>query len=197
MTHQAPSDGKPIWRELLSHDDIFAWVNDPIQRSPIRLKTDFSCPGVYRFIFPVINNEAAFYVGEACNLGNRLIRHFRRQSLNSKTDPAGWRLNGKIRNSRGNFTLQFLEVQGKIDICGVELNQECLENTFARRLLENWSILRSLEGERLRRMNVGPTNQKRELTRIFSWLGKGNRKRRPTMGLYEGSMVEIEKMRRE
>jgi len=185
MRHQAPLDGKPIWRELLSHDEICTWVNDPIQKSPKRLRADFFCPGVYRFIFPLSNNkETPFYVGEACNLHNRLIRHFRRQSLNSKTDPAGWKLNGRIRNSRGDFILEFLEIQGKIDICGAELNQGSLESTFARRLLENWSILRSVEGQRPRLINIGPTNQKREVTRIFSWLGKGNRKGRPTIGSY-------------
>ena len=175
MSSQLPSDGRPVWRELLSHDEIRAWVNDPIQRSPVRLRTDFSCPGVYRFIFPVTtNNETPFYVGEACNLRNRLIRHSRRSSLNPKTDQAEWRLNGNIRRSRGNFTLEFLEIQGKIDICGVELNRDCLESTFARRLLESWSILCSVERERPRPINVGPTNQKRELRRKFSRPGKGN-----------------------
>ncbi|MHB1701843.1 MAG: GIY-YIG nuclease family protein [Acidobacteriaceae bacterium] len=163
---------KMTWVELLSSEEIKAWVVD--RKLPERVRRgELSYPGVYRFIFPEAVDGSArhtpFYVGEAGDVGKRLRSHFAHSSTEEKRDlkgkvilETGWQVRGSVQNSRGNCTLQVLKFETSINVCGVILNQHSFDCPFARRLIENWAILCSQRLDKLRQLNRGvPSSSKR------------------------------------
>jgi hypothetical protein len=110
-------------------------------------------PGVYRFIFHEARDgdsaHTPCYVGEAGNIGKRLLHHFRaeRQTsvevkpLGSRKLRAGWPVRGSIRNSSGDFNLQVLTIEGPVNFCGLTFGPDSiptpLEDSFLRRMLVN------------------------------------------------------------
>ena len=160
----------------MSSDEIRAWAVD--RKTPIRLgrkhlPSELAYPGVYRFIFPEKVDGGArhtpFYVGEGGDAGMRLRAHFAPSSDEEKRDAkgvvileAGWQVRGSIQNSHGEFSLQVLNIEGSFNLFGVTLNQQSLDDPFARKLLENWAILSSERLDKLHRLNRGiPSSSKR------------------------------------
>jgi hypothetical protein len=145
------------WRELLSSDEIRNWVNR--QQVPKRLSTELGHPGVYRFIFAEARDgnsaHTPCYVGEAGKIGMRLLHHFRQEgqtadqlgAQGTRRLRAGWYVRGSIRNSGGDFKLQVLSVEGPVNFCGLTFGPDTIpnpfENSFLRRMLENWAIVAS------------------------------------------------------
>jgi hypothetical protein len=159
-------DCKLTWRELVSADEIRAWVvggKTPKRLGSRRVHSELADPGVYRFIFPeeVDKNSShtPCYVGEGGNLGERLRDHFSLRGVQEKrkkgelVDYSGWQVRGSIQNSRGEFSLQVLKIEDSISLLGVRLNQHSFDDLFARRLLENWAILYSEQIEHLYPLN--------------------------------------------
>ncbi len=203
MNIQPPSGGKLSWQELLSADEIRAWVNE--QRKPSRLKTEYSCAGVYRFVFPESKDEngrhTPFYVGEAGNIHTRLSYHFRRKSAVVRRDNngvpllrTGWRLNGRILNSQGAFTLEFLQIEGSLDFCGIALSQGGFNSPYFRRLLENWALLCSIPGYNPRPLNVGLIQQARDLRSLIEGFRKRSQENQTPGSSYLDPMVEMQKL---
>lgn len=206
MSKHSQSSGRLVWRELLSSKEICQWVVDG--KKPERLRQDPSVPGVYRFVFTAIEDEngehTPFYVGEAGNIHARLCYHFgqgpkvvRRDANGTPVFRPGWRLRGKIRISEGKFTLEYLDIEGFVDLCGVTLNKSSFESPFARRLLENWGLLCSISGASPRHLNVGPTQQARDFINLFKNLRQAKQGPRKPVGEYVDPNEEIEKMRSE
>lgn len=145
------------WQELLSRDEIHNWVHH--RQVPRRLLTDLASPGVYRFIFPEARDENAAhtpcYVGEAGNIGSRLRDHFRlepsgtdeRREVGRRGLRAGWQVRGSIQNAAGEFQLQVLMITGAVTMCGLTFGPNSVSNplddSFLRKMLENWAILAS------------------------------------------------------
>jgi hypothetical protein len=159
------------WKELLSAAEVRSWIEQ--QQVPKRLTTDLAYPGVYRFIFPEARDAGAAhtpcYVGEAGNSGKRLRAHFRLESQDNvpMTGPrtlklrAGWLVRGSLQNSRGNFSLEILAIEGPVSFCGLAFGPDSIpppfENSFLRKMLENWAILASEHVEHLWPLNVRGT----------------------------------------
>ncbi len=157
------------WQELLSSDEILAWVLN--QEAPLRLRAELAFPGVYRFVFPQFRDgnsaHTPCYVGEGGNIGSRLRDHFRKEKdsnrswneMNADGLPKGWHVRGNIRNSNGEFKLQALKITGTVNLCGLILGPDTIpnpfEDSFVRKLLENWAILTSEYVDGLR-----PTNRR-------------------------------------
>ena len=145
------------WRELLSSDEIRNWVSR--QQVPKRVSTELGYPGVYRFIFAEARDgnsaHTPCYVGEAGQVGARLLSHFRqeRQTAIELTTPearrrrAGWFVRGSIRTSGGDFMLQVLTIDGPVNFCGLTFGPDTIpdpfEDSFLRKMLENWAIVAS------------------------------------------------------
>jgi hypothetical protein len=159
------------WQDLLSPEVIRNWVNG--QQIPRRLLAELAYPGVYRFIFSEARDgnsaHTPCYVGEAGKIGMRLLHHFRpeRQTsdearpLGSRRLRAGWPVRGSIRNSGGDFKLQVLTIEGPVNFCGLTFGPDSIpnpiENSFLRRMLENWAILASEYVDHLHPLNVRGT----------------------------------------
>jgi hypothetical protein len=74
-------------------------------------------------------------------------------SEDSAKSVSGWSVRGAIQNSLKHCYLQQLAIEGAVRICGVVLNQNDLDDLFARFLLENWAILHSERIDKLRPRN--------------------------------------------
>ena len=171
MTRTFPINCNLRWQELLSQEVLLNWVNS--RQVPRGLFAELAYPGVYRFIFCEARDgnsaHTSCYVGEAGNIGKRLLHHFRaeRQTsvevkpLRSRRLRAGWPVRGSIRNSSGDFKLQVLTIEGPVNFCGLTFGPDSiptpLENSFLRRMLENWAILASEYVDHLHPLNVRGT----------------------------------------
>ena len=171
MTWTFPMTCNLRWRELLSPEVLLNWVNS--RQVPRGLLAELAYPGVYRFIFREARDgdsaHTPCYFGEAGNIGKRLLHHFRaeRQTsvrvrpLGSRKLRAGWPVRGSIRNSSGDFKLQVLTIEGPVDFCGLTFGPDSipkpLEDSFLRRMLENWAILASEYVDHLHPLNVRGT----------------------------------------
>ena len=165
MSTQPYSNGKLIWRELLTADEINAWINR--LKVPERLKRDLSFPGVYRFIYSSFLDENGTHqscsVGQGGNVGKRLRDHFRPDRKEWKRGkngipkaPSGWHVRGALERSQGKCELQILTVEGAFDLNGVTINQDSFDDPIARTLLENLGLLYSEKID-----NLSPTNRNR------------------------------------
>jgi hypothetical protein len=67
--------------------------------------------------------------------------------LGARKPRAGWPVRGSIRNSGGDFRLQVLTIKGTINFCGLSFGPDSIpspfEDSFLRKMLENWAILAS------------------------------------------------------
>jgi hypothetical protein len=172
MSGLVQSAGKLVWAEFLSAVEIRDWCS--AGKKPIRLKSQFAIPGVYRFVFPESKDEhgqhVPCYVGQSRNLAGRIPYYFRQTSQKERRDengeiilPDGWHVRGCVLNSGGIFTLQVLTISGAISLNGVVLSQNDLDNTFARVLLENWAILSSELIDKMSPTNRGIAQSIKEL----------------------------------
>lgn len=128
---------------------------------------------MYRFKFSEARDgnsaHTPCYVGEAGKIGMRLLHHFRPECqtsdeaspLGSRRLRAGWPVRGSILNSDGDFKLQVLTIEGPVNFCGLTFGPDSipnpLENTFLRKMLENWAILASECVDHLHTLNVRGT----------------------------------------
>jgi hypothetical protein len=99
----------------------------------------------------------------------RLLHHFRPEGqasdeakpLGTRGLRAGWPVRGSIRNSGGNFKLQVLTIEGPVNFCGLTFGPDSIpkpfENSFLRRMLENWAILTSEYVDHLHPLNIRGT----------------------------------------
>ena len=87
---------------------------------------------------------------------------------------SGWSVRGAIHNSVGKCHLQYLTIEGSVDMCGVILNQHCFEDYFARLLLENWAIFHAERFEKLRPLNRDIVRGIHQGTKDFLRLAQGN-----------------------
>jgi hypothetical protein len=87
---------------------------------------------------------------------------------------SGWSVRGSVQNSLGKCHLQYLTIEGSVDICGVKLNQHSFEDYFARLLLENWAIFHAEGFEMLRSLNRNIPIGIHQGTKDFLRLAKGN-----------------------
>jgi hypothetical protein len=177
-----------VWRELLTPVEIQQWLSSG--KAPKRLREEFSCPGVYRFTFPTAVDGAAShtpcYVGEATNLSNRIRKHFKKDKpggrrINPEKLKPGWALRGGIRNSRGDFKLETLKLEGRVSFGGFTFGPENFaddphENFFVRKMLENWALLSSEHRDGLHPLNLRNTKTKN----IFAELSREAKKRAPS-----------------
>ncbi len=168
MTKTFPINCNLRWQELLSPEVLLNWVNG--RQVPRGQLAELAYPGVYRFIFREARDgnsaHTPCYVGEAGNIGKRLLHHFRaeRQTsvevkpLGSRKLRAGWPVRGSIRNSGGDFKLQVLTIEGPVNFCGLTFGPDSIptpvESSFLRRMLENWAILASEYVDHLHPLNV-------------------------------------------
>jgi hypothetical protein len=127
--------------------------------APKRLSKELAFAGVYRFVFPEAREgkiaHAPCYVGEAGKISKRLLEHFRLErdgtneegGLKTLKLRAGWQVRGSIRNSGGDFKLEVLTIAGSVNFGGLTFGldsiRDRLEDSFLRRMLENWAILAS------------------------------------------------------
>jgi hypothetical protein len=81
---------------------------------------------------------------------------------------------GAIQNSLGKCHLQYLTIEGSVDMCGVKLNQHSFEDYFSRLLLENWAIFHAERFENLRPLNRFIRTGIHQGTKDFLRLAKEN-----------------------
>src|ERR1035441_8019767 len=133
-----------VWREILSSREIAEWAKSRKQPRKLWRIDGVSWPGVYRFVFP---EDRSCYIGIANHFGTRLHDHIcpriNQTSEDSAKNVSGWSVRGAIQNSLGKCYLEYLIIEGAINMCGVELNQHSFDDLFARLLLENWAIFQS------------------------------------------------------
>jgi hypothetical protein len=153
--------------------------------------------GVYRFVFPkeldgTDRQTPHCYIGEAGGLGERLSAYFVNRGVRMKrhTDGklknyGGAQVRGEILNSRGEFSVQSLTIEGCIHVHGAKLNATCLDDPFARRFLENWAILHSRQVEKYYVMNYGIDQGTKEFQRM------GRAASRKALAVQESSEKEI------
>jgi|WetSurMetagenome_2_1015567.scaffolds.fasta_scaffold68337_3 hypothetical protein len=175
MSAPTPSFGKLVWQELLSSEEIAEWAKSRKQPRKLWRVGDVSRPGVYRFIFP---DDRSCYIGVAGHFGRRLRDHIcikvGQESDGSAKLESGWSVRGAIRNSIGKCYLQYLTIEGTVNMCGVELNQHSFDDLFARLLLENWAILHSERIDKLRPRNRDIPTGIQQGTKDFLRMAKGN-----------------------
>jgi hypothetical protein len=160
----------PSWVELLSADEVSQWVSANI--TPKSLKENYSRPGVYRFIFDTVSDSKGgrtpYYIGEAGDVCKRLKYHFRRERKEKRDENGnvvmrpGWRLNGRILQSGGKFTLEFLQIDGGFSLGELALSQASFESPFVRKLFENWALCSPIQGLNPQPLNCGLAQQVRE-----------------------------------
>jgi len=175
MNGPTPSFANLVWQELLSSKEIAEWAKSRKQPHKLWRVDDVSRPGVYRFVFP---DDRSCYIGVAGHLGTRLRNHIC-PKINQKPNPSrkmesGWSVRGAIHNSVGKCHLQYLTIEGSVDMCGVILNQHCFEDYFARLLLENWAIFHAERFEKLRPLNRDIVRGIHQGTKDFLRLAQGN-----------------------
>jgi hypothetical protein len=159
MSVPSQSNGRLVWQELLSPEEIVRWIKNREKPNKPQLQGCISHPGVYRFIFPTAtdgrSSHTPCYIGEAGDLGDRLPVYFRAPFDKEKRDEednliinSEWKVQGAIQNairdSMGNCSLQLLTIDGLVTFCGVTFNLNDLDKMAVRRLLENWGILHSI-----------------------------------------------------
>jgi hypothetical protein len=154
MSGPPQSDGQLVWQELLSPKEIEEWAVSRKQPRKLWRVDGVSRPGVYRFIFP---EDQSCYIGVAGHFGRRLHDHICPKS-NQEPNPSakmksGWSVRGAIQNSLGKCCLQYLTIEGSVNMCGVKLNQHSFEDYFSRLLLENWAIFHAERFEEQRPLN--------------------------------------------
>jgi hypothetical protein len=116
---------------------------------------------VYRFVFPEARDGSSAhtpcYVGEAGKLNKRLLDHFQVERHGTLRLRPGWAVRGAIRNSEGDFKLQVLTIEGPVNFCGLTFGPDSIptpfEDSFLRRMLENWAILASEYVDHLHPLN--------------------------------------------
>jgi hypothetical protein len=154
-----------VWQELLSSDLILEWVRN--QKMPKCIHGKLTSPSVYRFVFKEFADEngrhTPCYVGEAGKIGKRLSDHFRRDDKERRDKngtlklKAGWGVRGAIQNSKGEFALQRLTINGPVNFGGLAFGPDTIpdpfEDSFNRRMLENWAILYSEHVDHLHPIN--------------------------------------------
>jgi hypothetical protein len=166
MTGQFPASCNLRWQELLTQVELQNWVLR--QQLPKRLSTELAYAGVYRFIFSEARDGGSAhtpcYVGEAGRISRRLLDHFRLErdgtkegGLNTLKLRPGWQVRGSIRNSAGDFKLQVLTIEGPVNFCGLTFGPNSIlkpfDDSFLRRMLENWAILASEYVDHLHPLN--------------------------------------------
>ena len=176
MSGPAAFSGKFVWKELLSADEILSWFTT--HKKPPSLKSRFSVPGIYRFVFPKFKDEHGSqrpcYVGESGNLARRIPYYFRTPSPKEHRDdngelilPDGWHVRGQVQNAGGSFVLQVLRIEGALSLCGIVLNHHSFDSPFGRALLENWAILSSERIDGLHPTNQGIAQSTKELLTLM------------------------------
>lgn len=173
MTGQFPDSRNLRWKELLSQEEIESWVRR--QQRPKRLSKELAHAGVYRFVFPEARDGTSAhtpcYVGEAGKISQRLAKHFQlepdatneERGLKTLKPRAGWQVRGSIRNPGGSFKLEALTIEGPVNFGGLTFGPDSIrdpfEDSFLRRMLENWAILASEYVDHLHPLNIPGTPQ--------------------------------------
>lgn len=168
---------KLSWLEMFSPEEIRRWALEG--KKPERLQNgDLARSGVYRFVFPkeadgTVRQAPHCYVGEAGEVGKRICDYFVdrgvrmiRSAEGRLKDYGGAPVRGEIRNSRGEFTIQLLEIEGCLDVCGVKLNATRFADSFARVFLESWAILHAIQVEKYHVLNCSVDEGIRYLQRM-------------------------------
>jgi len=175
MSGPPQSNGKLVWQELLSAKEIEEWATSRKQPRKLWRTDGNSQSGVYRFIFP---DDQSCYIGVAGHFGTRLRDHIcprgGQQSKGSKKVVSGWSVRGAIQNSLGKCYLQYLTIEGAVEVCGVFINQHDFDDFPARLILENWAILHSERVEKLRLLNRDIRTGMQQSTKDFFRGAKGN-----------------------
>jgi hypothetical protein len=168
------------WQVFLSREEIVRWVVNREKPNKPQLHGCVSHPGIYRFIFPKatdgLSSHTSCYVGETGDLGDRMPDYFcaiadkeKRDTDNELILNSEWKVQGEIQNairdSLGECSLQLLAVKGSVCLCGVTLSETDFDNPFARRLLENWGILNSVN-EGLFPLNYGVHQATKDFQRM-------------------------------
>jgi hypothetical protein len=164
------------WEQLLSAEERFGWFSEKKLPGKLTRVRGKSRPGVYRFIFPEQVDGTArhtpCYVGEAGDLGERLQCYFRatrhierRNDCDELILDDAWKVRGSIQKSGGCFSLEVLRIKNFIKLPGVVINEHSLEDPFARRLLENLTLLYALQHEGLHPLNMGVSQGARDFWR--------------------------------
>jgi hypothetical protein len=173
----APFLGLLRWKDLLPVDKRLRWFSEKRKPDELDVIPGNSLPGVYRFRFPEQVDGSAkhtpCYIGEAGDIGERLQRYFRSRRTVERRDECGelilgdaWRVIGvigAIENSKGDFSLEVLELKAPIKIAGVMVNS--FEDPFARRFLENLALLHAVQVENLRPLNSGVSQGSKDFRR--------------------------------
>jgi hypothetical protein len=162
MIGQYPKGCNLRWRELLTEDEIRNWLSTG--KAPTRLSKQFQCPGIYRFLFHDIDSAAIeCYVGETTNLSRRIRNYFPKKNeprwngeISEKPTPS-WDVKGRIRLSKGDFKLETLKFEDRVNFGGFDIAPESFpdpyDNFYLRRMLESWAILASEFGDRTHPLN--------------------------------------------
>ena len=164
------SDSEFIWKDLLTRSEISEWVSN--RKEPAKLGTDSGCPGVYRFVFEKSRDgncaRRPFYVGESKNVADRIRWHFRPGNDDVERDrygkirmQSGWRVNGNILRSNGNFELHILTIKSRVNFYDVALTQDSFNDVFRRVLIENWAIVSSRDSDGFRPLNLQGNKRQR------------------------------------
>ena len=154
------------WQNLFSSEEVRQWALN--RKKPEQLQRgELENSGVYRFVFPremdgTVRQTPHCYVGETGEVGERLCNYFIRRGAHERRGTDGtlkdydvWQVRGAIQNSRGEFSVQILRIQGCLNLYGVKLNATCFDDPFARVLLENWAVLHAIQVEKYHVLNRG------------------------------------------
>ncbi len=175
MSGPSQSSGQLVWQELLSPQEIEEWAESRKEPRKLWRVGGISRPGVYRFVFP---EDRSCYIGVAGHFGTRLHDHIcpriNQKSEDSARNVSGCFVRGAIQNSLGKCHLQYLTIEGSVDMCGVKLSQHSLEDYFSRLLLENWAIFHAERFENLRPLNRFIRTGIHQGTKDFLRLARGN-----------------------
>ena len=164
-----PKDCNLRWRELLTADEIRNWLATLL--APKRLSKEFQRPGIYRFLFHDIDSAAIeCYVGETTNLSRRIRNYFPNKNQpkwngkRSKNITKSWDVKGRIRLSKGDFKLETLKFEDRVNFGGFSIVPESFDdpydNFYLRRMLESWAILASEYADHLYPLNRRGTKVK-------------------------------------